>query len=96
MSRVIIDTTSETPKLEIVGEPVVVGRAISPRHPVHSVAWAPEDIGGQLVMAIAVQMCTLVVTFDGSTGEMVSKEEFKNNFIEIVSGMPLLRDASKF
>jgi hypothetical protein len=87
VSKVAFDMGDSTvPKATVLGDPVVIGRAMSERHPVFSVAFAPEDIGGKIVLAFSAQMCTTVVTFD-MLGQLLCKEDFKNDFIEVVSGM---------
>ncbi|KAF8533961.1 transcription factor IIIC subunit delta N-term-domain-containing protein [Trichophaea hybrida] len=87
VSRVAFDMKDSTaPKATVVGDPVVVGGAISERHPVFAVAFAPEEIGGKIVLAFSAQMCSTVVTFD-IFGQLLCKEDFKNDFIEVVSGL---------
>lgn len=65
----------------------MVGSTVSVKHPIFSVVFAPEDIGGRIVLAFSAQNCTTVVTFDGVDGRVLSMEPFKNDFIELVTGL---------
>ena len=74
------------PQVNVDPEPLLLGGAISERHPVFQIAFAPEDISGRIVLAFSVQLSTTVMTFDND-GKVVSGEQFANNFIEVVSGV---------
>lgn len=75
------------PKFEAIGEHEVVGNAITPKHPVFAIEFAAELIDNRIMLAYATQGCTTLVTLDGTNGQALSKEPFKNDFIEMVTGI---------
>jgi hypothetical protein len=86
-NKVTIDMADlEAPDVTVDHEPLVLGKAISDRHPIFLTAVAPELIGGRIVVAFAAQMCTTVLTID-ENAEIVSTDKFANKFIESVVGM---------
>jgi hypothetical protein len=74
------------PEVTVDHDPLVLGKAISDRHPIFLTAVAPELIGGRIVVAFAAQMCTTVVTID-ENAEIASTDKFPNKFIESVVGL---------
>ena len=73
------------PKLVGVVTTAVGAGALSTRHPVFSIAFAPEPVGGAIIMAYAAQLRTTVAVFD-QAGQLLSTEAFENDLIEVVSG----------
>ena len=73
------------PKLAGVATAAVGEGALSARHPVFSIAFAPEPVGGAIVMAYAAQLRTTVAAFDPA-GQLLATEAFENDLIEVVSG----------
>jgi hypothetical protein len=86
-TKVALDIADKmVPEVTIDQEPLVLGEALSDRHPIFLTAFAPETIGGQIVAAFAAQMCTTIVTIDRK-GEIKSTDKFRNRFTESVVGM---------
>ena len=73
------------PKLADVATAAVGAGALSARHPVFSIAFAPEPVGGAIIMAYAAQLRTTVAAFDPA-GQLLATEAFENDLIEVVSG----------
>ncbi|KAA8914510.1 transcription factor IIIC subunit delta N-term-domain-containing protein [Sphaerosporella brunnea] len=83
-TRVTIDMGDRT--VAVLGEKLVLGKALSDRHPIFLTASAPELIAGRIVVACAAQLHTTVVTIN-SKGEVQFTEKFPNDFIEAVTGL---------
>ncbi|KAI5813132.1 transcription factor IIIC subunit delta N-term-domain-containing protein [Pyronema omphalodes] len=76
-----------SPKIAVEGEPFgPIGKAISERHPVWSLAFVSEVIGDQIVLAYAVQTRSTIVTF-GKDRQIKQTIDFKNDFLEPISGL---------
>ncbi|KAI5797650.1 transcription factor IIIC subunit delta N-term-domain-containing protein [Geopyxis carbonaria] len=81
------EDNNDPPQVEVVGEPMMVGEAPTDKHPVHCIAWAPEIVDGRIVLAYAVQRRVSVVVFSSSGETIVSTEDYKNDFIESLTGL---------